>query len=206
MSLPFSAILPENSNVTRKISFALFALFVAPSLVLAQSLSALLTVHGPFEPGTYKPLSGHERWQRWVSEDGRSPSIHIESVATATYLQLIPDPAAWNRSAGGYVRRLGSSYGSNLIQNSVHESFAFAEGTDPRYFACGCKGFFRRSGHALKMTFITYNRDGHETLDIPQLSGAYGSSMAEAAWWPHHYTAFTQGVQTGHLEMGFLSA
>jgi hypothetical protein len=110
--------------VTRKISFAFFALLFAPSLVLAQLPAALLSVHGPFEPGAYKPLNGHERWQRWVSEDGRSPAIHIESVATATYLQLIPDPAAWNRSAGGYVRRLGSSYGSNLVQNSVHESLA----------------------------------------------------------------------------------
>jgi len=56
------------------------------------------------------------------------------------------------------------------------------------------------------MTFLTYNRNGDKTLDIPQLSGAYGSSMIEAMWWPHHYTALTQGVQTGHLEVGFIAA
>jgi hypothetical protein len=101
---------------------------------------------------------------------------------------------------------VGSSYGGNLIQNTAHESLAAAEGTDPRYFACGCKGFFRRSGHALKMTILTYNRDGHETLDLPQLSAAYGSTMAEATWWPHHYSALVQGVQTGHIEVGFIAA
>jgi hypothetical protein len=25
-------------------------------------------------------------------------------------------------------------------------------------------------------------------------------------WWPHHYTALAQGVQTGHIEMGFIGA
>jgi hypothetical protein len=79
-------------------------------------------------------------------------------------------------------------------------------GTDPRYFACACTGFFPRTGHALKMTFLTYNRSGHEVLDIPQLSGVYGSSMIEAMWWPHHYTARAQGVQTGHISVGLVGA
>lgn len=192
--------------MTLKSRIVLLALLLAPCLLYAQSFTKSLVVNGPFEAGRYAPLDGHERWQRWVNEDGRSAAIHVESIATATYLQAIPDPDAWNRSAGGYIRRLGSSYGSNLIQNTVHESLAAAAGTNPRYFACDCAGFFHRSGHALKMTFLTYNRGGKETLDVPQLSGAYASSMIEATWWPHHYTALTQGVQTGHLEMGFIGA
>lgn len=180
----------------------LLALVFAPRLVPAQSFA----VHGPFDPGTYKPLDGPQRWQRWVSEDGASGAIHVQSFASAAYLQAIGDPAAWSRTAGGFVRRAGSSYGSNLIQNSVHESLAAAEGADPRYFACACTGLFRRSGHALKMTFFTYSHSGHETLDLPQLSGVYGSSMIEAMWWPHHYTALVQGVLTGHIQVGLTGA
>ncbi len=180
----------------------LLVLLFAPCLASAQSF----TVNGPFDPGTYKPLDGAERWQRWVSEDGVSGAIHVQSFASASYLQVIDDPAVWSRSSGGLIRRVGSSYGSNLIENTVHESLAAAEGTDPRYFSCACTGFFHRSGHALKMTFLTYTHGGHETLDIPQLSGAYGSSMIEAMWWPHHYTALVQGVQTGHIEVGLTGA
>ncbi len=180
------------------------ALFFAPCLAFAQSAAASLTVNGPFEPGHYAPLNGAERWQRWWNEDAGSPSIHIKSLATAVYMQAIPDPDAWSRTPGGFIRRLGSSYGSNLIQSTVHESLAAAEGTDPRYFACACTGFFPRSGHALKMTFLTYSHGGRETLDLPQLFGAYGSSMIETMWWPHPYSPLVQGVQTGHIEMGFL--
>lgn len=201
-ALPILPIFLENKSVILKICAFALALLFAPCLSTAQSF----TVNGPFEAGRYTPLDGHERWQRWVSEDGRSATIHIESVATAAYLQVINDPAAWNRSNGGFVRRLGSSYGSNLIQNTVQESMAGAMGTDPRYFACDCHGFFSRSGHALKMTLLTVDRNGQNTLDLPQLSGAYGSSMIAAMWWPHHYTALAQGVQTGHIEMGFIGA
>lgn len=107
---------------------------------------------------------------------------------------------------GGFIRRTGSSYGGNLIENTVHESLAGLERTDPRYFPCSCTGVFRRSGHALEMTFVTYTHGGHKTLDIPQLAGVYGSTMIESMWWPRQYTAVVQGVQTGHIEVGLVGA
>jgi hypothetical protein len=181
---------------------ALFLFLLAPAAALAQSYE----VNPPFNAQAYKPLDLHERLHRWWREDGASPAIYADSIATALYLEVLNDPTAWKRDGGGFVRRLGSSYGSSLIQNSVHETLAAAEGTDPRYFACGCTGFFHRSGHALKMTFLTYNHSGHETLDLPQLSAAYGSSMIEDTWWPHHYSALVQGVQSGHIEVGIIGA
>ncbi len=165
-----------------------------------------LTVNAPFDPAHYQPLDGVQRWERWRMEDGGGAAIHVQSIASAAYLQMIDDPSAWSRSSGGFARRLGSSYGSNLIQNSVHESLAGVAGTDPRYFSCACSGFFHRSGHALEMTFLTHAHNGNLTLDLPQLTGIYTSSMAEAAWWPHHYTALTQGVQTGHIQVGLTGA
>ncbi len=118
-------------DVTLKIRIVLFALLLAPCLSLAQSpvkataqkleapvqataqtldssaqslghsLAHALTVQPPFDPATYKPLNAHERWQRWISEDGRSPAIHVESLATAFYQQTFDVPAAWTRSGGG---------------------------------------------------------------------------------------------------------
>lgn len=175
-------------------------------LVPAAALSQTFAVNPPFNAAEYKPLNLNERLQRWWREDGASPAIHVQSFATALYDQVFDVPTVWGRGGGGFIRRVGSGYGGNLIQNSAHEMLAGVEGTDPRYFPCGCKGFIRRSGHALKMTFLTYDHSGHETLDLPQLSAAYGSSMVEATWWPHHYSAWVQGVQTGHIEVGFIGA
>ena len=194
----------ENGSVSLKTCILLLSLLLATGHASAQSILQSLTVHAPFAPETYQPLDAHQRWQRWINEDGRSGALHIESIGTAAYLQTFDVPAEWNRSWGGFARRLGSSYGSNLIQNTMHESFAAAEGADPRYFACACKGLFRRGGHVIKMSFLTYNSSGHETLDLPQITSIYGSSMIEAMWYPHHYSALVQGVQTGHIEAGFI--
>jgi hypothetical protein len=177
-------------------------LLLAPAAALSQTYD----VNPPFKAEEYKPLNVHERLQRWWREDGASPAIHVQSFSTALYLQVFNIPTPWNRGGGGFIRRVGSSYGGTLEQNSAHELLAGVEGTDPRYFACGCRGFIRRSGHALKMTFLTYNHSGHETLDLPQLSAAYGSSMVEDTWWPHHYSAWVQGVQSGHIEVGIIGA
>jgi hypothetical protein len=197
-------------DVILKTRIVLLAFLLAPCLSfgqsLSQSLAKSLAVHGPFDPATYKPLDGHERWRRWVNEDGATASIHVESLATAAYDQTFDVPSAWTRSGGGFIRRVGSSYGVNLIQNTAHEGLAAAEGTDPRYFPCACTGIFRRGAHVFKMSFLTYNREGHLTLDIPQISSIYGSSMIEATWWPNHYTALVQGVQSGHIEAGFIGA
>jgi hypothetical protein len=199
-------ILIDNARVTLLFRTVFLALLLTSCPAFGQSLGLLLTAHGPFDPGAYKPLNGRERWQRWVSEDGASPALHVESLATADFLQIINAPSAWGRNTGGYLRRAGSSYASDGIENSVRESMAWAEGTEPRYLICGCTGFFHRTGHALKMTLLTYNRKGRETLDVPQLAGAYGSSMIEAMWYPPHYSPLVQGVQSGHIEVGILGA
>ena len=204
------ALLSKNDEVTSILRFALLLLLLASAPLFAQnftdSLAKSLTVQPPFNINTYKPLTGHERWERWIDEDGRSGALHVESLGTTIYNQTFAVPSAWNRSAGGFARRLGSSYGSNLIQNTMHESMAAAAGTDPRYFPCACTGLFRRGGHVFKMSFFTYTHSGHLTLDMPQIASIYGSSMIQAMWYPSHYTALVQGVQSGHIEAGFIGA
>jgi hypothetical protein len=198
--------------VNSKCRIALLVLLLAPTLgfaqkqLLTQTLGQLFTPEAPFDAGTYKPLRGHERWQRWLDEDGRTPEIYAASLGTAAYSQVIESPDGWPRTWEGYGRRVGSHLGSSAIEHTVRESMAAAEGTDPRYFACGCTGIFPRTGHALKMTFLTYNRSGHETLDLPMLTGAYGSSMIKTMWYPDHYSPLAQGVQSGHIEVGIIGA
>lgn len=178
------------------------ALLALPCLAPCQTF----TVNGPFDAGRYVPLSDRERFVRWWQEDGGSSTLHLTAFIDATVTQATDTPPEWGRTAGGFLRRGASSYGNNIIQNTAHEGLAAAMGTDPRYFACNCGGFFRRSGHALEMTVLTYNRDGSKALDLPQLAGAYGGPMIATLWWPRHYTPLVQGVQFGHLQMGLIGS
>jgi hypothetical protein len=194
--------------VNLKTRFLIFPLLFVTGLAsaqsLTQSLTRSLTVHGPFDAATYQPLDGRQRWHNWVSEDGASPSIYLDSLGIAAFKQTIDSPSQWGRTTNGYLRRTGSSFATSVIQNSIRESMAAAAGTDTRYFACACSGLFPRTGHVLKMTFLTYTGKGHLTLDIPQLTGAYGSSMIKTLWYPRSYDPLVQGVQSGHIEVGII--
>jgi hypothetical protein len=163
------------------------------------------TVNEPFDASSYRPLDGHERVQRWLHEDGVSPSMHMNVLFFATISEAAGTPPEWGRGVEGYGRRIAGEYGQFAIGTSIHESMAAMLGTDPRYFPCGCRGLFRRSAHAVKMTFLTYDRSGHIVPDLPQLAGAYGGPMIAKFWFPTHYSPLVQGVQYGHLEVGLIT-
>ncbi|MGO9434594.1 MAG: hypothetical protein ACLP6W_23970 [Bryobacteraceae bacterium] len=182
--------------------FALLALLFGPPLANCQ----LYAVNAPFDSSAYAPLDGPQRFQRWLSEDGTSPAIHLHALVVSTITQAMDEPPQWGRTTGGFARRVRGEYSGTFIANSVHDTLAAALGTDPRYFRCACTGLFRRTGHAMEMTFLTYNRDGHKTLDLPQLTGQYGSEMVSTLWLPSHYSPLVQGLQAGHMEMGLIGA
>lgn len=175
-------------------------LLAASCLVPAQSLA----VNGPFDPASYRPLDGPERWERWCAEAGGSKFVHVKELVFGAAGQMRNEPFEWGRTTQGFARRMGSRYEGVVVGSSVHEGMSAALGTDTRYFPCACTGLFHRSGHALEMTFLTYTRGGHKTIDLAQLSGAYGGAMVPMLGWPQHYSPLVQGVQAGHFEIGLL--
>jgi hypothetical protein len=205
----FRALLGKNGSVTNIFRFSLLLLLLTPCQGFAQNyikqlISDSVSADEPFNPNTYKPLTGHERWHNWVKEDGAGPSLYVDSLGIAAAKQTINSPTEWGRTSRGFWQRTGSSMASGFIQNSITESTAAVARTDTRYFACACTGLFPRTGHAIKMTLLTYTYGGHLTLDVPQLAGAYGSSMIKAEWYPNSYNPLVQGVQGGHISMGLI--
>jgi hypothetical protein len=186
--------------------FLLFSLLLPVAAAHGQLLAPgeSRKVNEPFEAATYRPLDGHERFARWLHEDGGSPSIHLNVMMLASISEAAGTPPEWGRGIEGYARREGSEYGQYTIGTSIHEGMAALTGTDPRYFPCGCSGLWRRSAHAIKMTFLTYNRNGHEVPDMAQLAGAYGGPMVAKLWYPAHYSPLVQGVQFGNIEVGII--
>jgi hypothetical protein len=155
-------------------------------------------------PVPYKPLTGSERWRQYRDDTWLSPGFYIVALATAADSQYAWDPPEWGPGAAAYGRRSASWLGVFGIEETVHHGGAAALGYDPRYLRCGCKGFFRRSGHAIKWSFVTKNTAGRTRLDLPTLAGAYGGGMLSTYWYPSRYQPLTDGARIGHQEMGFV--
>lgn len=151
----------------------------------------------------WKPLTGQQRLILFWNDTYNSPGAFLALSASALSDQITDTPAAWSRAGNGYTRRFASGYGQLAARNIIHEGLAGITGQDPRYLPCYCKGTLKRTGHALRMTVTTYNRNGHTTLDVPKIAGAYGSGMISTYWYPHRtYSPTVQGIQFGHEEMG----
>ena len=89
-SVHLPAAQPDEHDWTRMTRFFRFApllLLLAPCLAFAQSY----TVNGPFVASTYHPMDGAERWQRWWSEDGGSPTVHLHTLLVAGSEQIVND-------------------------------------------------------------------------------------------------------------------
>jgi hypothetical protein len=149
----------------------------------------------------WQPLTTEQRFSIFWDDTYNSPGAFVALSVGAMFSQMTGTPGAWS-DGNGYTRRFASGYGQLAIRNVVHEGLDGVTGLDPRYTPCNCKGAFKRSTHALKMSVTTYTRDGRMTLDAPQIAGAYGSGMISTYWYPHsHYSPLVQGVQFGHEEM-----
>ena len=194
-----------SSNLGSRI--ALWALLAVLTLGTASDCAAQQgTTSTPGAPGDVIPqaLTGKERWNLYVNETFQSPWPYVVSLGAGLTYQALDYPSEWGGGLKGYGRRTASQYGGLLTQNTIHDGGAALLGYEPRYFSCRCRGLWRRTGHALEMSFLTYDQNGHKRLDLPQLAGAYGGGVLTILWSPKRYTFQVQGIQTGHMQFGFV--
>ncbi len=152
----------------------------------------------------YQALTGSERWGLYWNGTLLSSNIYEASLGTALVDHLEHDPPEWRQGIAGYGRRSASEYGFHLIQATVHQAGAAALGYDPRYQRCDCTGFWRRSGHAIKWSFLTRDNAGKTRFDVPAMAGAYGAGMLSMYWYPHRFNPLADGVRVGNQEVGLV--
>jgi hypothetical protein len=170
-----------------------------PDAPLPTALSA------PLQPGEagFVPLTHGDRAALYFKGYLGSPFMYYESVAVAAGQQVISTPDGWPRTFSGYGKRVGSEVVLLVVETGVREGGDALLGLDPRYYNCRCSGIWNRTGHALKMTFLAYDASGRLRPDLPRLVGDYSGSMLVTTWYPSHYSPTVQGVQMGHIQVGF---
>jgi hypothetical protein len=186
---------------------ALCALLPVLTLVTARKGAAQqASTSGPAASADVTPqaLTGKERWNLYVNETFRSSGPYVVSLGAGLVYQAFDYPPEWGGGFRGFGRRSANQFGILTIQNTLHDGGEALLGYEPRYVPCRCRGAWRRTGHALEMSFLTYDQNGHKRFDLPQLAGAYGSGVLSTLWYPRRYTPQVQGIQTGHMQFGFV--
>jgi hypothetical protein len=140
---------------------------------------------------------------RFHAESTYSPSAILGVALYAGVLQEADAPKEWGQGAAAYGKR----FGSTLAWSGVHSAMAFGLDStlhqDPRYFRSGSKGFWRRSGHALRGTMLTRTDSGGETLSTWRLGSAYGAAFLSNMWYPDRLNTVRLGLIEGSVTLGF---
>ena len=170
--------------------FTLLALFVG-----------LTTMHAQTAPA-WQPLNGEQRWANFFDTTVEAPTFWGAALISAGYSQITNAPPEWNQGAYGLGRRMASKLAVYGIQETIHQGGEAILRYDPRYLACECKGFWIRTGHAIKWSFLTKNNSGRTRLDFPVLAGTYGAGMLSTYWYPARYNPLSDGVRNGNQQLG----
>jgi hypothetical protein len=82
------------------------------------------------DPGSYRPLSGRERWNLYLHDALWSPGIVFRVAGPALLgAQVNDEPPAWGQGAEGYSRR----FGRFALKETYEAAGAAALGHEVRY-------------------------------------------------------------------------
>jgi len=139
----------------------------------------------------------HEYVQRTVGKKAIFPV-----VGGAAVRQIRNSPHEWGHGGAGFGKRVGSSFGTNLVKNTIEFPVAAVRHEDLHYYRSEKKGFFPRLRHALVSTVITRKTTtGKKTVASGRLSGAFGSGLVASAWQPAGFSV-AGGAASGGITMG----
>jgi hypothetical protein len=174
---------------------------VAPASVTGVA-PTLVTATAPTSVTGIAPLD----WQgklKFHAEATYGPQAIASFAAYAGFLQEINSPTEWGQGGGAYGKR----FASTLAWSGIHSTLAFGLDStlhqDPRYYRSRSTGFLRRSGHALRGTFLTRTDAGGETLSTWRIGSSYGAAFLSDMWYPARLNTFRHGFVTGSLGLGF---
>jgi hypothetical protein len=144
---------------------------------------------------TPQPLTFAERRDLYLQQTLTTPGAYAKRMFAAGVDQLRDNPPQWDDGWAGYAERLASREGQFISANTLAMLGNAALKYEPRYEQCSCRGFWRRSGHAIVRNFVTYNQSEQKLR--PQLglyAGALGGGMISAAWKSNPHNVFVEGA------------
>lgn len=133
----------------------------------------------------YEPLTGRERWKVYWKQNFFSIGAYFGPVFTALVLdQTTNSPPEWGGGLRGYGLRVASRTAGGMIQGTIQAPIAALLHEDVRYISSSQHGAKHRVLHAVEYSFLTYNEQGHPTLNIANLAAYYASTEISTAWLP----------------------
>jgi hypothetical protein len=131
------------------------------------------------------------------------PPAYLHAAISSGWTQWRNSPHEWGQGADGYGRRYASALGRHLIKNTADFGVASLRGEVLGYSPCQCDGFWGRTKHAMKQTFVRPSANGGSTFAAGRLAGAYAGGFAPMLWYPDSRNGVGDALVRGSVCLGF---
>ena len=192
----------ESTTKTSSVRALFWRFFLATLILLLSHTLGLAQDSGASTATSYSPMTKKERWSQYLNENFASQGPYFRAFGASLGGSTANKPAEWGGPAERYSLNFASQFARFTIAGTVQSSMAAGLGYDTRYHHCDCKGGWKRTGHALSRTFVTYDSFRRRRFDVPTLSGIYAGSMLMMEWYPRGYNPLTNGVRNGNIAAG----
>jgi hypothetical protein len=157
-------------------------------------------------PLVYVPLTQSERARRYAKSMFSLEAIG-RAAAGAGLQQWRNTPHEWDQGAEGYGRRFASSFGENVVRQTITYAVSSAIDEDNRYFRSERTGFGSRTMYAVESAFLARRSDGTRRLSYSRITGLVAAAFISRAWQPPSergpsHAAANVGTTVG-AEIGF---
>ena len=136
---------------------------------------------------SYAPLTTSERLRLFVI-GSFGPGAILRAAAAGAIMQAENTPKEWQQGSEAYGKRFGTSFGENIIRQSLQTGAGFALHEDDRYFRSTEPGLWKRTKHAVGSVFVARNEAGGERFAYSRIGAAAGASFISRAWQPRSTT------------------
>ncbi|MGC2330358.1 MAG: hypothetical protein WA581_02810 [Candidatus Acidiferrales bacterium] len=110
---------------------------------------------------------------------------------------------SFGQGASGYGQYYWHIFVDGGIENYMTEAIVpAATREDPRYYALGHGGFFKRTGYAVSRLFITRTDAGHNTLNVSEIVGAGAAAGIGNFYYPTESNPFVKTYQRWGTQVG----
>ncbi len=153
----------------------------------------------PEKPVVYTPMTAQERWEDYVQRSFSLGALTGRGARIGLGNLFSNNPPEWGRGVEGYGKRFASDFSRAWMRRGMESAGAAALGHDPRYIRCPCKGVWKRFGHALSQSVLTYDNDGKRVFGAARVGSRYAAAMIETTWFPERYSwkdGFREGSQS----------
>jgi len=150
----------------------------------------------------FTALTGKERLKLYWTQDFFSAGAYFKPTLFALVLdQATNSPSQWGGGFRGFGLREASRIGGNIVSGTIRAPLAAALHEDVRYIS-NEHGGRRRLLHAVEYSFLTYNNQGHPTLNIAKFVSYYASTAISTTWHPAKHSVVGYTFANGSEQLG----